>query len=77
MVDEAIGWVGAVLILTAFFLSNHGVLAMHDAAYQAMNFFGAAGVVYISWQKSNFQPVFLNIVWCFVALYGLAKIFIT
>ena len=70
---EAMGWVGVVLILSAFTLNIFGILGVESIWYTLMNLCGAAGVVVSSLPKRNWQPVVINVVWFFVAAIGIIK----
>ncbi len=67
------GWIGVLLILTAFILATFGVINATDIAYGILNFIGALGIITSSFVKRDFQPVILNIVWLIVATIGIIR----
>ncbi len=73
---EILGWIGAVMILVAYALSNFGILGPTDFVYQILNIFGALAIVYHSLTKKDYQPVVLNIIWAMVAVLAILKIVI-
>ncbi len=73
---EIFGWIGAVLILLAFALSNFGILSQTNFSYQILNILGAIGIVYHSLTKKDYQPAVLNIIWALVAVLAIIKILI-
>jgi hypothetical protein len=71
---EAVGWVGAALILLAYLLLSMGRLTGQSALYQWMNVVGAAGFVVNGWWHGALPSTALNIVWMLiggVALWGI------
>lgn len=73
---EIFGWIGAVLILLAYALSNFGVLSPASFTYQALNILGAGAIVYHSLIRKDYQPAVLNIIWALVAVLAVVKILI-
>lgn len=51
MVFEIIGWIGAVLILSAYFLNQNNYLSADDWRYDVINLLGSGAIgvdVYVS-----------------------------
>lgn len=71
---EIFGWLGAVLILLAYALSNFGILSPSNFSYQILNILGALAIVYHSLTKKDYQPAALNIVWALVALVAILRL---
>lgn len=67
------GWIGVLLILTAFALTTFGVIDAENVAYGILNFVGALGIIISSYAKKDFQPVILNIAWLLVATIGIIR----
>ena len=65
---EILGWIGAMLILSAYALSNFGILSPASFVYQILNILGALAIVYHSLTKKDYQPAMLNIIWALVAV---------
>jgi len=75
-IDEAIGWVGISLIVSAYALISLGVLSAETFIYIIMNIIGSIGVIYISFKKKTYQPGILNIAWVIIALISIIRILI-
>jgi len=71
---EIFGWIGAILIVSAYALSSLSVLLPTSVIYQLMNLVGAIGILATSVKKRNFQPVLVNGFWLIVASVGIFKI---
>lgn len=67
MIEELIGWYGAVAILIAYAAVSFGWLSPHSLVYQILNGTGAFGIVYISLKRKAYQPAALNAVWFVIA----------
>jgi hypothetical protein len=76
IVNEIIGWVGAVLILLAFGLVSFEVVKPIDLIYQILNALGALGIVYISFKKKVWQPGVLNFIWASIAIIAIVKLLV-
>jgi paired small multidrug resistance pump len=70
---DLIGWIGVLLILTAFILTTFGVINATNSIYGILNFIGALGIIISSYAKKDLQPVILNIVWLVVAAIGIIR----
>ncbi|MDO8570826.1 MAG: hypothetical protein Q7R97_04550 [Candidatus Daviesbacteria bacterium] len=69
------GWYGTVAIVMAFALSSFSLIKPTDLIYQFLNLTGAVGIVLVSLSKKAYQPAVLNIIWTFIALIAIIKIF--
>ena len=74
MLHELIGWYGTIALIGAFGLVSFGVVNADGLAYQLLNLSGAAGIVYHSFYKRDYQPGVLNIIWAAIALLALWQI---
>ena len=70
---DVIGWIGTFLVLLAYFLVTTKKISPSSTEYQLLNLFGAAGIMGNSAVNHALPSVAINIVWIFIALYGLAK----
>lgn len=70
---EIAGWLGVLLIVTAYALNNFGAIESGSAAYQILNALGAIGIIIDGLGKKDLQPVVLNIIWLTIALIALAR----
>jgi formate hydrogenlyase subunit 3/multisubunit Na+/H+ antiporter MnhD subunit len=70
---EAMGWIGALLILAAYALISAGKLEARSALYQLMNIAAAAGLVVNSGWNGALPSAALNVVWLCIGLYTLLR----
>ena len=68
---EIIGWLGVVLVVSAYALVSLSVLQPSSITYQSMNIVGSIGILIISVKKRVYQSVLTNIFWIFIALIGI------
>lgn len=73
--DKVIGWIGAFLIVLAYFLLTFEFVVSHDILYNMMNLVGASLMAYRVWVDRNFSNLALEIVFIIIALFALAKVF--
>lgn len=71
---ELIGWLGFILIVSAYLLITIKLLEVSAAPYHLMNLIGALCMV-VNARHKGAQPLFwLNIVWSLVAVTGLIQL---
>lgn len=73
MFYDVVGWVGAALILIAYFLVSTKKISPVSKGFQLLNLFGAIGIVINSLHYKAFPSAGLNIAWTVIAIYGLKK----
>ena len=73
LIIEVFGWIGAILIALAYFLLVHHDLSSRSKPYQWMNLLGAALLGINTFANSAYPSFTINIVWIFIAIYGLIK----
>ena len=67
---EVIGWVGAVLVLVAYWdVTSHGT-SLH---YHVMNLAGAAGLLVNALYHRALPSSAVNVVWAFIAIWGMRR----
>jgi hypothetical protein len=71
---EAVGWVGAGLILAAYAMLSAGRLTGQSTLYQWMNVAGAAGFVVNGWWHGALPSTDLNVVWMLIGAVALWRI---
>jgi hypothetical protein len=74
--SEIISWIGAALIVLAFFLVNYNFLTVGDISYQLMNLFGALALFYRALEKKVPSIATLQIIWALIAIGALIKIIV-
>lgn len=71
MFTDIPGWIGAVLILLAFWLLTHKAVHSHSYTYLGLNLVAGLLLGYDAWVHATFAGLSLNIVWVAIAIYGL------
>jgi formate hydrogenlyase subunit 3/multisubunit Na+/H+ antiporter MnhD subunit len=71
-VIEIVGWVGAVLLLSAYLLLTMNKISPRSSLYHWLNLVAGAGIVVNSGWNGAYPSVFINVVWMAIGLYGLA-----
>jgi hypothetical protein len=72
---EVAGWIGAVLILTAYGLLTAGKLTGKSPAYQWMNVIGALGFIANSGWNGAWPSAILNVIWVGIGAVALWRMF--
>ena len=75
--SEIVGWYGVGAILLAYLLNSLGIINSSNYWYVILNLTGALGIVIDAWRQKNYQPVILNLVWAFIALFALLRMFLS
>lgn len=73
---EVLGWYGMVAILLAYGLISFSFITSDSFIYHILNLTGAIGILVISVAKKAYQPAALNVVWSFIAIVALLRIFL-
>ncbi|OGE64662.1 hypothetical protein A3J13_02205 [Candidatus Daviesbacteria bacterium RIFCSPLOWO2_02_FULL_36_8] len=73
MITDFIGWIGAALLIAAYFLVSTKKITPTSVTYQLMNFLGAFGAGINVFAQSAYPSVALETVWGSIAIYGLYK----
>lgn len=71
---EISGWIGAVLILSAYLLVSMGRLTGQSPLFQWMNMVGAAGFIINSGYHGAIPSAALNVIWMLIGLVTLWRI---
>lgn len=71
---EWIGWVGFILIVSAYLFVTIKLLEVSSPVYHMMNLVGALCMVINAKHKGARPLLWLNIVWALVAIVGLAQL---
>ena len=66
-VHEIVGWVGMLMILTAYALSSFAYLSVDDVLYQLLNIVGAGCLVYSAIKTKSYPLAALNMIWLAIA----------
>lgn len=73
--SSVIGWAGAALVVSAYFLVSSKRVAGDNLTYQLMNIFGAVGVAINSYFQEAYPSVGIQIVWLLIGFTALISIF--
>ncbi len=71
---ETLGWVGVLLIFSAFSLNSLGYLGSQSATYSVLNIIGSIGILVDAYNQRNYQPAVLNLLWAAVGILALARL---
>jgi len=70
---DLVGLAGTLMILAAFFMQQIGRLSGTALSYQAMNLFGAAGILVSLLGAFNMAVFLLEAAWVLVSAYGIFR----
>ena len=71
MLIEIGGWIGAALLLAAYFLVSRGRVKPQGALFQGLNLGASALLMINSWVNRAYPSAFVNVVWIGIAGYAL------
>lgn len=66
--SDIFGWIGAILVILAYFLVSTKKLPPTAVTYQLMNLFGAIGIGINAYVKGATPSIATNIVWSLIAI---------
>lgn len=69
-----IGWMGALTYVVAYFLLVIKVLSAEQTTYHLLNAIGGICLVINAAILSDMPNIFVNAIWCALALYAVVKI---
>jgi len=67
---EVVGWVGAIMMLSAYVLLTLGRLKSQSPVYHWLNIVSGAGLIVNSGFNGAYPSVCINVVWLIIGLYG-------
>ena len=70
---EIIGWIGAVLIIGAYYLNINGKIKSSSAWYIVSNLVGGIFFTINTFVHQAYPSMIVNIIWIFIAVEALAK----
>ena len=74
IIVECIGWIGAIVVLIAFFLISTHRTDATKPVFHWLNIVGAIGLIIHTSYNSAFPSAFVNIIWVGVAFFSLIKL---
>ena len=69
---ELLGWIGAALLLLAYFLLVHHDLDRSSWKFHVLNLLGSIFLAVNAYSNKAFPSFGISLVWCLIALYGLS-----
>lgn len=75
MLIEIIGWIGTILLITAYLLISLEKVNGTNKLYQLMNLAGAVAIGIKAFSNSTWQVVTVEIFWGAVSILALARIY--
>lgn len=72
---EAIGWLGAFLILAAYWFISTNRSNAQDPKYQSLNAVGSAALIVNAFVHQAWPLLALDVIWCLIALVSIIKMF--
>ena len=70
---DAAGWLGAGLVLAAYALLSMRKLEGHSPAFQALNFFGSAGLATSAAVAGALPSAAVNLIWMAIGVVALVR----
>lgn len=70
----AIGWLGAILFIVAYFLLSIKLMKADGIPYQLMNVLGAICLIINSISLNDDPNLITNLVWMFIGIYAMFNI---
>ncbi|MEJ0092513.1 MAG: hypothetical protein WDN46_03515 [Methylocella sp.] len=67
------GFVGAAIVIAAFFASQQGIVGSRDRRYLFANLLGAILILVSLYSEWNFPAALIEGFWAAISLYGLVK----
>ncbi|MDR0591557.1 MAG: hypothetical protein LBG75_03345 [Candidatus Nomurabacteria bacterium] len=75
LIGDILGWVGAVSLISAYFLASTGVVSGQSPTYQVLNIVGAFGLLALALARRAIPSVATNIVWLIIGFVAIARLF--
>jgi len=70
---DLIGWIGAIAILSAYFLISNKKLEGDSFLYQALNMVGSVFLIINTFYYGAYPSTGVNVVWAFIAVFIITK----
>jgi hypothetical protein len=74
IIVECIGWIGAIIVLIAFFMISTHRTDANKPIFHWLNIIGALGLIIHTSYNSAFPSAFVNVIWVAVAIFSLIKL---
>lgn len=67
-IEEISGWIGAVLVLIAYYMVTSGKAKADSSGFQMMNIIGAGFLVYYTYGLKAYASMSVNIIWVIIGI---------
>lgn len=74
MIVEIIGWIGMILVFTAYLLNTVNKVDRRSQRYHGINLIGACCIGINAFANTAYPAAALNILWAIIAVLGLLKV---
>lgn len=74
--EHIIGFIGTVLVLLAYLLLSTKRIQSDSVSYQGLNLVGAVLLIIYAVVLTAWANVLLNVVWGFIAIFALGKLYV-
>ena len=71
------GWIGAILVLVAYFMVSSGKSHSNSVKFQSLNIIGALLLVVYTFDCAAYASMIVNTIWIFIGLASFKKIYLS
>lgn len=71
---NAVGFLGAIIVLVAYFMLEKGRLKSYDFAYPVLNGIGSLLIIISLMNNWNLASFLVNSAWVVISIYGIIRI---
>lgn len=71
---ELFGWVGAILVLVAYYLVSTEKTTSRSLSFQALNIGGAIFLVLYTYNCKAYASMSVNLIWIFIGLASISNV---
>ena len=71
---ELFGWVGAILVLIAYYLVSTEKTSSRSIGFQALNIGGAICLVLYTYNCKAYASMSVNLIWIFIGIASVSKV---
>lgn len=71
--SEIAGWIGAILVLLAYYFNSINVIKSSQLSYQALNISGAVFLIYYTYSCGALASMAVNVIWAIVGIISLGN----
>ena len=73
IISETIGWLGAIILLSAYALNSFKIIEGDSLIYQSMNLMGSILIMIYTYYKKAYPNTLLNLIWGIISLAAIIK----